>query len=114
MSQVKLTNDQIKIVSGVGGGVVALIVGGLLWKYFRSKEEPEYVEDRDILNEVIERPSEASTVDLNIRNNRNDDNDDNYEEEEGWKTGTGGKRSRKKRKNKSKKSRSKSKRRTKK
>jgi hypothetical protein len=110
MSQIKLTNDQIKIVSGVGAGVVALIVGGLLWKSSRSKEEPEYVEDSDEFNEVIERPSEASTVDLNIRNNRDNDDD----EEEGWKTGTGGKRSRRRRKNKSKKSRSKSKRRTKK
>jgi hypothetical protein len=78
MSQIKLTNDQIKIVSGVGAGVVALIVGVLLWKSSRSKEEPEYVEDSDELE--IERPSEASTVDLNIRNNRDDDDDD---EEEG-------------------------------
>jgi len=106
MSQIKLTN--VQIVSGVGVGV---IVCGLLWKYFRSKEEPpkkepEYVEDSDELE--INRPSEASTVDLNIRNNRDDD------KEEGWKTRTGGKRSRRRRKNKSKKSRSKSKRRTKK
>ena len=103
MSQIKLTNDQIKRVSGVGG---ALIVGGLLWKYFLSKKEPEYVNDDDEISDVIERPSHASTVDLNIH----DPNDD----DEGWKTRTGGKRSRKRKNNKSKKSRSKSKRRTKK
>lgn len=105
MSQIKLTNEQIKIVGGVGAGVVALIFGVLFWKSSRSKEEPEeYVEDNHEINEVEERPSEASTVDLN---NRADDDD-------GWQTGTGGKRSRRRRKNKSKKSRSKSKRRTKK
>jgi hypothetical protein len=104
MSQIKLTNDEIKIVSGVG----VVVVGGLLlklFKYLSSKEEPEYVEDSDELNEVRETgSSEASSDDSN---NPND-------EEGGWKTGEGGKRSRKKRKNKSKKSRSKSKRRTKK
>jgi hypothetical protein len=105
MSQIKLTNEQIKIVGGVGAGVVALIFGVLFWKSSRSKEEPEYVEDSDEINEVEERPSETSTVDLN---NRDDDDG------EGWQTGTGGKRSRKRRKNKSKKYRSKSKRRTKK
>jgi hypothetical protein len=76
MSQIKLTNDQIKTLSGVGAGVVALIFGGLLWKSSRSKEEPAYVEDADEINTVEERPSEASTVDLNIRNNRDDDDDD--------------------------------------
>ena len=99
MSQIKLTNDEIKIVSGVG----VVVVGGLLlklFKYLSSKEEPEYVEDSDELNEVRETgSSEASSDDSN---NPND-------EEGGWKTGEGGKR-----KNKSKKSRSKSKRRTKK
>ena len=122
MSQIKLTNEDIKILYGVGGVIGGgLVVGGLfkLFKYLSSKTQPapaaaaapEHVEDDDELDEVTtqgteeERASdEASIVDLNIPNN----------DEEEWKTGKGGKRSRKRKNNKSKKSRSKSKRRTKK
>jgi hypothetical protein len=105
MSQTQLTKLQI----GGIAAAVALIFGGLLWKSASSKEEPLLQipndEPRDVTDE-LSRPSEASTVDLNIGNNDNDD--------DGWKVGTGGKKSRRRRRNKTRRSRSKSKRRTKK
>lgn len=89
------------------GGIVALIFGGLLWKSAGSKEDPivkldnEEPEPRDVTDE-ISRPSDASTVDLNVGSNKN----------EGWNTyeGDGGKKSRKKRRNKTRRSKPKSKR----
>ena len=95
----------------VGG----LVVGFLAKSAFSSKptsaatqEKQEAAEEdnRDVTDE-ISRPSDATTVDLNVGSDKNDD-------DEGWKIGTGGKKSRKRRKNKSRKSRPKSKRRTKK
>jgi len=95
----------------VGG----LVVGFLAKSAFTSKsteavkeEKPEAAEEdnRDVTDE-ISRPSDATTVDLNLGSDKDDD-------DEGWKIGTGGKKSRKRRKNKSRKSRPKSKRRTKK
>jgi len=103
MSQTQLTKLQI----GGIAAAVALIFGGLLWKSAGSKEEPIVQvpgdEPKDVTDE-LSRPSEASTVDLNIGNNDDD----------GWKVGTGGKKSRRRRRNKTRRSRSKSKRRTKK
>lgn len=100
-------------IAGIAGAVT-LVVGYLLWKSTGVKEEPivQLPSDKpiDVTDEPIDvtdelsRPSEASTVDLNIGNNDDD----------GWKVGTGGKKSRKKRRNKTRRSRSKSKRRPKK
>jgi hypothetical protein len=101
----QLSKNQIATITV--SGIVALIFGGLLWKSASSKEEPIVQlpgdEPRDVTDE-LSRPSEASTVDLNIGNNDDD----------GWKVGTGGKKSRRRRRNKTRKSKPKSKKNTKK
>ena len=100
---VQLSKNQISEITIAG--IVALIFAGLLWKSAGSKEEPivqiPNAEPRDVTDE-LSRPSDVSTVDLNLGSDKND----------GWNTYDveGGKKSRKRRKNKTRKSRSKSKR----
>lgn len=110
MSQIKLTNEDIKILSGVGGVVV---VGGLLlklFKYLSSKTQP-----------IVKIPGVTEDSDGWKSANDNADNDDNADNTDGDNgvsidnnnnnnNRLGGKRSRKRKNNKSKKSRSKSKR----